>query len=493
MNDWKKLAVATALAWCAVCAAEAAAAENPTPRVNIGTECTEGLKQQKISFVHVGDLHANYDPVNDKYSRIRAFYKKTKSENPYTIFTNAGDDHEKGSVAEQLSQGAASQEATFAMKFDVRTIGNHDFAWGEKHLLDFSHDPHSIVLLSNTRYRGKDPGGLGAVEYGELQAGCVRIGVLGLISAPWNELDKSDQISYFPTFRTDFNDAAVVRKIVQAHRGDVELMVMVSHLGLDVDLNVAAEVKGIDLVLGGHTHSEPGVRRVNKTIVLQPDHYGDGVTRLDLDFNLADKTIRSYRESRNLTVDLADIDQEVHQTIVDIATRYAPEANKVIAYLEKDTDSKGIAETAAKAGIHVHQADAALLDPKLVFHTTWPKGGLTQQSMLDAYRVERQKPNTPGANSQYLMEVDGDVLQQMKEQQPDWVYAGPIAPDGKTIYKVLVNKPAALNISLFFPRGAAYKSITFASETWWALDQYGRYRTKQRRYMDSDATPSQLK
>lgn len=488
MIDWKNLAVASVLAWGTACAAESS-----IPRTRIGPECAGGAGQQKISFVHVGDMHANYDPVNDKYSRIRAFYKKTIKENPYTIFTNAGDDHEKGSVAEQLSQGVASMEATFAMQFDVRTIGNHDFAWGEKHLLDFSHDPRSIVLLSNTRYRGSDPRGLGAVEYGELQVGCIRIGVFGLISAPWNELDKSDQVSYFPTFRTDFNDIAVARKIVQAHRNDVDMMVMVSHLGLGVDQDVAAEVKGIDLVLGGHTHSEPGIRRVNKSIVLQPDHYADGVTRLDFDFNLADKTVRSYRESRNLTVDLADIDPETHQTIAGIVAKYAPEANSVIAYIEKDIDSRGIAETAAKAGIYVHKADAALLDPKLVFHTTWPKGGLTQQSVNDAYRVERQKPNTPGANSQYLMEVDGDVLKQMKEQQPDWIYIGPDAPDGKVTYKVLVNKPAALNLGLFFPRGIVSRSIAFASETWWAIDQYGRYRSSQHRYLDSDATPPQLK
>lgn len=120
----------------------------------IGPACTGVSTTQKVSFVHVGDTHARFDLAEDSYSRIRAFLKRVRLENPYTLFTNAGDDHEKGSVAEQYSRGSAVTEATFAMQYDVRTIGNHDFAWGVDHLLAYSRDPYGMVLSSNTRYDG---------------------------------------------------------------------------------------------------------------------------------------------------------------------------------------------------------------------------------------------------------------------------------------------------------------------------------------------------
>ena len=73
------------------------------------------------------------------------------------MFTGGGDDYEKGSVAEQLSEGQATLEVMRAMKLDVRVLGNHDFAWSAEHTATYSRDPHAIVLSSNIEYIGENP------------------------------------------------------------------------------------------------------------------------------------------------------------------------------------------------------------------------------------------------------------------------------------------------------------------------------------------------
>ncbi len=115
--------------------------------------CDPHATQQEISFVHVSDTHAHYNPDSGGSSpmaRIRGFADQVRQENPYTIFTNGGDDYEKGSLAETLSRERTTTKVIQAMQFDLRTIGNHDFAWGLDELLRFSHDPHGVVLASNT-------------------------------------------------------------------------------------------------------------------------------------------------------------------------------------------------------------------------------------------------------------------------------------------------------------------------------------------------------
>jgi len=453
----------------------------------IGPACTGGSATQKVSFVHVGDMHARFDPVEDSYSRVRAFLNKVRLENPYTIFTNAGDDHEKGSVAEQYSSGNAVTEATFAMQFDVRTIGNHDFAWGVDHLLAYSRDPHSMVLSSNTRYDGADARGLGSVDYGVLEVGCLRIGFFGMVGMPWNELDEQVPQDYLPSLHTTFDYSELAGKIVDAHRGEVDLMVMVSHLGSAEDEKVAANVNGLDLVLGGHSHDPPKQQIINNTLVIQPSIYASGVTRVDLNVNLATRSVSSFSYQEQLVWQLTEIDSTIHQAIGDILTKYAPNAQQPVSYLERSQDQNGRAAIAAIAGRNRYAADAALLDPARANpNLTWPSGKVTPQNLLDGYFIERQPSNTPGINALYMVEVSGEGLQLMKGQQPAWIYSGLLTPNAGSRYKVIIHKGAALNPSLFFP-GVNFLSVVFLSETWEVLAKYGADRTAACLFLDTDS------
>ena len=456
----------------------------------IGPTCNAGQRTQNVSFVHVSDLHANFDLAQDKYSRIRAFLESVRQENPYVVFSNSGDDHEKGSIAEQYSAGIAVTEATRAMRFDVRTIGNHDFAWGDKHLLDFSFDAHSMVLMSNTQYVGPDTQGLGSVKYGVIKLGCLRVGFFGMVSPPWDELDRNYVDNYFPTMHTTYDYVTEARRIVNAHRNEVDLMVMVSHLGIEQDILLAKQVNGIDLVLGGHSHQGPSLTSINHTQVVQPDFYADGVTRIDMNVDLSSRKIISFKHLEQPVKDIHDADPEIHQAISRILKKYAPDAQKTIAYLEHTQNIEGLALITAKAGIKQYHADAALLDPIRVNpHLMLSLGNVTAQTLIDSYFIERQKPNTPGINALYSVEVSGQDLRLMQDKQPAWIYAGPTTLDANKIYKVIVHKGAALQPDLFFQSTVSFKNVALMSEAWEALASYAIDRTANCLSLDTDTPP----
>ena len=58
----------------------------------------------------------------------------------------------------------ASSLATQAMEFDVRVVGNHDYAWGEDELLAYAQDETALVLASNTQYVGEKAQGFGVTK-----------------------------------------------------------------------------------------------------------------------------------------------------------------------------------------------------------------------------------------------------------------------------------------------------------------------------------------
>jgi sulfur-oxidizing protein SoxB len=79
---------------------------------------------------------------------------------------------------------------------------------------------------------------------------------------------------------------AQAQRLVRELRDDrkVDLVVLLSHNGLPADVKMAGRVRGIDVVLGGHTHEGlPEPLRVGKTLVVNSGAHGKFLSRLDLD------------------------------------------------------------------------------------------------------------------------------------------------------------------------------------------------------------------
>ena len=464
----------------------------------VGPACpTPAPATQTISFVHLADLHGRHGAsFAHKSARLHRYYQDVLATRPYTLFTNGGDDYEKGWVAELLSNGAASREAAVAMGFDVRVVGNHDFAWGEQELLTNSKDPKALVLASNTTYVGTNPAGYGANDYGELQVGCVKIGFIGMTSKPWNEFDTQYTGDFLPNFIERWDWVARAKQLIAARRAGVDLLVMVSHLGIGTDSSVVnntplagdATRSAIDLVLGGHNHGGFQYSVVKNTPIIQPEFYADGLSRFDITWDVANRRIasRSAAPLNVFTSTLTATNATLQQTLQAISTKYAPDADRQLAVLELGRDYVQLTALAAKAGMFVYQADAALLDPALTWQPSFPAGGVTQQMFADLYRVERQRSNTPGFNSLYQATVTGAQLLAMKAAQPGWVYVGPAAPAAAGTFKVLLHKAPALNPLSFFT--SPLSNVVFKAETWLALDQYARSRTAACVYLDTETT-----
>lgn len=464
----------------------------------VGPACpTPAPATQTISFVHLADLHGRHGAsFGHKSAKLQRYYQDVLATNPYTLFTNGGDDYEKGWVAESLSNGAASREATVAFGFDVRVVGNHDFAWGEPELLTYSKDPKALVLASNTTYTGTNPAGWGGTDYGELQVGCVKVGFIGMTSKPWNEFDTQYTGDFLPNFVERWDWVARAKQIIAARRANVDLLVMVSHLGIGTDSSVVNNTpragdstrSAIDLVLGGHNHGGFRFSVVKNTPIIQPEFYADGLSRFDITWDNVNKRVlsRSSAPLNVFTTSLTATNPTLQQTLQAISDKYAPDANKQLAVLELGRDYVQLTALAARAGMFNYQADAALLDPALTWQPSYPAGGVTQQMFADLYRVERQRANTPGFNSLYQASVTGSQLLAMKAAQPGWVYVGPAAPVATTTYKVLLHKAPALNPLTYFT--STLSNVVFKAETWQALDQYARARNAACVYLDTDTT-----
>lgn len=457
----------------------------------IGPECDANANEQALRFIHVADLHSRFGYKEQLFSRIKGHYQNAKSAQPYTLFTNGGDDYEKGTVAEQISQGLATVDAIKAMEFDVRVVGNHDYAWGPTQLLDYANDDHAIVLASNTRYVGNDENGFAAVDFAAVQVGCLKVGFFGMTSVPWNELDEPLQTApipdFIPDFKMNWDWTSVAQGIVNTYSEDVDFMVMLSHMGIGGDTRIAENITGVNLVLGGHTHGGESIQALdNGALVIQPNFFAQGLTDLTLTINTDSNTITNYDYKTYLTSNIDVVDQQMVGTIEQIMGRYAPDTNTAIAFSENYPNEAQTAEILANATFFTHSVDAALFDPIQV-QNRWTPGKLTQEKFHETYYVERQPSDTPGFNALYEVSVTGSELNQMRLAQPEWVFklASDKSISNDKTYRVALQKGPAYNGNLFFS-GVTLPTPTELSESWWALDQYARQRTSQCVHIDTN-------
>jgi sulfur-oxidizing protein SoxB len=122
-----------------------------------------------------------------------------------------------------------------------------------------------------------------------------------------------------------------LRSIVAEVRGKkVDLVVLLSHNGMDVDKKLASRVQGIDVIVGGHTHDgvpQPVV--VGKTLVIGSGCYGKFLSRLDVEVKGRQIVDYSYRLIP-VVASMITPDPEVATLIETIRKPYAKQLDEVV-------------------------------------------------------------------------------------------------------------------------------------------------------------------
>jgi 5'-nucleotidase/UDP-sugar diphosphatase len=184
--------------------------------------------------------------------------------------------------------GEADVAAMNAAGYDFATLGNHEFNYPlaqTRNLIALARYP---VLCANAYL--KATGELLAQAYQVKKVGPVRVGIFGLVTV---------ESASYPAARegaTIADEVTTARKMVAELRPQADIIILISHCGEEADKRLASMVPGIDLIVGGHSHSrlpsgefvwrseELMADEVNGTIIVQAHQWGGELGRCDLLF-----------------------------------------------------------------------------------------------------------------------------------------------------------------------------------------------------------------
>jgi 5'-nucleotidase / UDP-sugar diphosphatase len=461
--------------------ADGLAAGSPAPVVR--GRCDDTQSPAHFTIAHFNDLQAHYGDLTrgkSLYGYIAGYLRAVKEDEPSTLVVDGGDDYEKGSIADLRSLGEATRQMVQALPIDVRTIGNHDFAYGEGAVLrDIGLSAHP-VLAANIHYGdGRSP----FLPYVAAQVGCVRVGVVGLVASHYGSDDQPDDAAFDGVFVHDAHFFRVLREQVELHRSEVDVMMALTHIGLYSDLELAVQVPDVDIFVGGHSEDfvhdgQPYIKRDGRMgWVFQAGHYGEHVGRADFTF---DRKTHALHLERYL---MRDVDtslpyaEDVGRLAHSLERAFTPDAHSPIAIAREPIDKDDMPNLVMRAARDRWAVDALFIG-RDVFWTGLPSGPITLQRMFDAVPVQREPSGTPGFTSLHIVTMTGAELLDLKQRSfSGYAMLLPDALSTQRTYRLALDKralehPGMVGGGLSFPSHARY-----AGEIIDVLDAYAHVRT----------------
>ncbi|WP_101260301.1 bifunctional metallophosphatase/5'-nucleotidase [Labilibaculum filiforme] len=220
---------------------------------------------QKITILHTNDLHSRIEPFPKEdpnysglggFARIHALVQKIRKEEELVLLFDAGDVFQ-GTPYFNFFKGEAEFKLMSKIGYDAGTLGNHEFDNGVEGIASQMKHLNFPLLNANYNFTGTELEGQ-IPAYKIFDKGDLKIGIfgLGVNLDGYVEPKNRGAISYI-------DPVIVTEKMVNILKNEnaCDLVICLSHMGLksftdgDGDLDLAKQTRGIDLIIGGHTHT----------------------------------------------------------------------------------------------------------------------------------------------------------------------------------------------------------------------------------------------
>ncbi|MGG6312133.1 bifunctional metallophosphatase/5'-nucleotidase [Paenibacillus macerans] len=227
--------------------------------------------QETLTILFTNDLHSHFETMG----RIAAMIDELRAEAPGpTLLLDIGDHMDRAAIETEGTMGQANVDVLNLTGYDAITIGNNEGLTFTPDLLDQAY----AGLLSPAVCGNILEIGTGRPPAWMNRRLIVRKGgfTVGLVAATAAFAEFYELLGL-----ESLNPLVTIARDVRELRGEVDLVIVMSHLGLNLDRELAETIPGIDLILGGHTHHLLEVPlRIGSTTIAAAGKFGQYLGRI---------------------------------------------------------------------------------------------------------------------------------------------------------------------------------------------------------------------
>ena len=357
------------------------------------------------------------------FAHLATLIKRIRALRPHSLLLDGGDTLQ-GSATALWTQGRDMIGASKLLGVDIMT-GHWEFTYGMdrvRAIIDGELDPieflaQNVVLTEDAAFDDKpayDPeSGQVFKPYTLRELNGVRVGIIGQ-AFPYTSLANPRYMVEDWSFGIRDNQC---QSMVDALRDQgAELVVVLSHNGMDVDLKMAQRVSGIDVILGGHTHDGVPVPEIvnspsGRTLVVNSGSNGKFLSVMDLDVrhgHLVDYKFRMLPVFSNFL----PADAEMAAYVDSVRAPFVDQLTRVVATTEVTLYRRGnfggtFDQVILDALLSVRGADIAF-SPGFRWGTSLlPGDSITYEHVMDQTAITYAKST--------LNEMTGEMIHQLLE------------------------------------------------------------------------------
>lgn len=226
---------------------------------------SEASKPVSFVLLHVNDTHSQFTPRPyalkfpdmegpvriqlGSVSKMAALVRQVREQQPHVLFLHAGD-MVQGSLYYTLFHGQAEARVFNAMGLDVMAAGNHEFDRGAGGIVTLLNHAEFPVVSANMDV-SDDPDLAGRIApYVIKQVDGAPVGVIGLLTQDLAKMSRPPDTLYMqPVIQT------AQELIDRLTSQGIRIIILLTHIGYDQDLALAAALTGADIIVGGHSHT----------------------------------------------------------------------------------------------------------------------------------------------------------------------------------------------------------------------------------------------
>jgi sulfur-oxidizing protein SoxB len=241
--------------------------------------------------------HLDFETLAQRYGRLGGYahlatlVKRLRAARPQALLLDGGDSWQ-GSASSLWTRGADMIGAQKRLGVDFMTA-HWEFTYGAERVLEAVKNELGPIVLLAQNVRTLDFEEPVFAAYALRPVNGVPVAIIGQ-AFPYTPIANPRYM--VPDWTFGIQDARLQKMVDETRAKGARAVVLLSHNGLDVDLKLASRVRGIDAILGGHTHDAvPSPTRVGKTLVTNAGSNGKFLGVLDLEVGNSGVTGHRYR------------------------------------------------------------------------------------------------------------------------------------------------------------------------------------------------------
>lgn len=299
-----------------------------------------------LTILHTNDMHAAFLPHEATWVRetpkpmvggfVELEFKvdSIRKAKKNVLLFDAGDVMTGTPISDYVyrdAEGGALFEMMNMIGYDAWTIGNHDLDISQENLVKLTKITRFPTLCANI-VNAKNQFPLNDRDYVIFEKFGLRIGVFGLMSQELYGLVNPNNLVGLRVL----SPVETAQNIIDRIDPETDLIIAITHQGVDEDSALAANVNGLDVIVGGHSHTRltrPKV--VNNVIIVQAGTRCENLGELEITVN-NDRVVRHSGKLLQLWASDKRPQTKLSAFVDSIQTRIEKEYGRVIARLERD-------------------------------------------------------------------------------------------------------------------------------------------------------------